>query len=52
GEWIPVENKEAYPKVKGIANTVSFVPVKTSAVKIEIVLPKEYAAGIFEWTVE
>lgn len=52
GEWIPVENIEAYPIVKGVSNTVSFVPVKTSAVKIKIVLPKDYAAGIFEWTVE
>ncbi len=52
GEWIPVENNESYPTVKGIPNSVSFAPVNTSAVKLEIVLPKDNATGIFEWSVE
>lgn len=51
-KWVLVENTEAYPTEKGVPNTVSFTPVKTSAVKMEIVLPKDNAAGIFEWAVE
>ena len=29
-----------------------FKKIKTNAIKIEIQLPEEYAAGIYEWTVE
>lgn len=52
GNWTQVEHIEKYPIEKGIPCTVSFKPVKTTAVKIEIVLPKEYASGLFEWEVE
>ena len=52
GDWIPVENKDDYSTVKGFSNSVSFIPVKTTAVKLEIVLPKEYASGVFEWEIE
>ncbi len=52
GNWIPVENEDEYATVKGFTNSVSFTPVKTTAVKMEIVLPKEYASGLFEWEIE
>jgi DUF1680 family protein len=51
-KWIPAENESDYPTVKGVPNSVSFSPVKTTAVKMEIVLPKDNAAGIFEWSLE
>jgi hypothetical protein len=37
---------------KGVANTVNFDPVKTTEVKIEVVLPSDNSAGIFEWNVK
>lgn len=52
GEWMPVDNTEDYVVKKGVANEISFTPVKTKAVKIEIQLPKDNATGIFEWAVE
>jgi DUF1680 family protein len=52
GEWIPVENTTVYGVEKGIGNEVTFKPVKTKEVRIEIKLPEKKAAGIFEWEVE
>ncbi len=52
GEWMPVANNNDYATVKGSVNYVSFEPVKTNALKIEIVLPEDNSAGIFEWEVE
>ncbi len=52
GEWLPVENTIPYKKEKGMPNQVLFTPVKATAVKLEVELPKEYAAGIFEWEIE
>lgn len=50
-EWAPVENADKYGVVKGAANTVNFDPVKTSSLKLEVVLPSDNSAGIFEWSV-
>lgn len=52
GEWQPVANKTAYGVEKGNANTVTFTPVKTTALKLEVTLPKEHSSGLFEWSVE
>ena len=52
GEWIPVENTSPYTVKKGQANEVSFSPVKTTAIKIEVKLPEKYATGIFEWSLD
>lgn len=52
GEWQPVTGADEYPTVKGSANTVNFDPVKTTALKLEIKLPADNAAGIFEWEVK
>nr|WP_321406825.1 beta-L-arabinofuranosidase domain-containing protein [uncultured Carboxylicivirga sp.] len=52
GNWTPVENDTDYPIVKGTLNTISFKPVTTKAVKIEVQLPDDNAAGLFEWEVE
>lgn len=49
GNWTPVENTSDYTVTKGVANEVSFEPVKTTAIKIEIKLPEKNATGIFEW---
>nr|WP_321454232.1 beta-L-arabinofuranosidase domain-containing protein [uncultured Carboxylicivirga sp.] len=52
GKWTPVENDTEYPIKKGTLNTISFKPVKTTAVKLEVKLPDDNAAGLFEWEIE
>jgi len=52
GEWLPVENTNAYGVEKGIGNEVIFKPVTTKAIKLEVKLAEKNAAGIFEWEVE
>lgn len=52
GEWQSVSGADKYPTAKGSACTVNFEPVKTKAIKIEIDLPSENSAGLFEWSVK
>lgn len=52
GNWQPVENSTRYGVAKGDPNTVRFKPVKTSAVKLEVVQPEKNSAGLFEWAIE
>ncbi len=51
-EWTPVEDPDKYTTEKGSANTVNFKPVKTSSLKLEVVLPDDNSAGIYEWSVK
>ena len=34
------------------ACTVNFIPVKTGALRLEVELPDDNAAGLFEWIVK
>ena len=52
GNWIPVAHPNLYGVEKGIGNTVNFDPVKTKALKLEVTLPDDNSAGIFEWSVK
>lgn len=52
GEWQDVANPDKYATVKGVANTVMFDPVKTNALRLNITLPDDNSAGIFEWEVK
>ncbi len=52
GNWQPVQNTTDYKTIKGENNRMSFKPVKTTAVKMEVSLPDKNAAGLFEWSVE
>ena len=52
GKWQPVSGADGYPIDKGSACTVNFDPVKTKAVRLEIVLPDDNSAGLFEWIVK
>lgn len=52
GNWQPVANTSSYGIAKGEPNTVRFTPVKTSAVKLEVVQPEKNSTGLFEWAVE
>ncbi len=51
GQWEPVTGADRYPSVKGEACTVNFDPVETTALKLEITLPDDNSAGIYEWEV-
>ncbi len=52
GQWQPVSGANAYPTDKGVACTVNFDPVKTRALRLEVVLPDDNSAGLFEWIVK
>lgn len=52
GKWTAVPEADTYPISKGNSNTVHFTPVRTSAVKLEVVLPEKNAAGMYEWEIQ
>ena len=52
GQWLPVKEADAYPTDKGTPCTVNFAPVKTKAVRLEVTLPQDNSAGVFEWSVQ
>ena len=51
GQWLPVTGADRYPTDKGSACIVNFDPVKTKAVRLEVTLPSDNSAGLFEWTI-
>ena len=51
GQWQPVTGADGYPTDKGSACTVNFDPVKTKALRLEVSLPSDNSAGLFEWSV-
>ena len=52
GQWLPVSGADRYPTDKGTACTVNFDPVSTKALRLEVVLPEDNSAGLFEWSVK
>ena len=52
GYWQPVTHPDHFGVKKGMGNTVNFDPVKTKALKLEVTLPDDNSAGIFEWSVK
>jgi DUF1680 family protein len=52
GKWQPVAHPSAYTTNKGVANTVTFDPVNTSALRLNFVQPEQYSTGVFEWIVK
>ncbi|MES1220465.1 MAG: beta-L-arabinofuranosidase domain-containing protein [Bacteroidota bacterium] len=52
GNWVEVKNISSYEIVKDKYNTVTFEPVTTTAMKLEVQLPVEYAAGVHEWIIK
>jgi uncharacterized protein len=51
-EWKPVENPTSYELKKNEYCSVTFKPVKTSALRIEFQSVPDFSAGIYEWKVE
>ncbi|RKR80799.1 hypothetical protein BDD43_0934 [Mucilaginibacter gracilis] len=52
GNWVPVKNTVPYNVEKDKYNVVTFEPVTTTALKLEIQLSKENSTGIHEWAVK
>ena len=52
GNWVEVKNPSGYPTDKGVACTVSFDPIKTTAVKLELIQPSDKSCGLYEWSVK
>lgn len=50
--WIPVKIKSDYLIRKDEYSNVTFDPIKTNALRMEITLSKEFSAGIMEWSIE
>ena len=51
-KWVPVKNTSPYEISKDSYNTVKFETVKTTALRVVIKLPKNYATGVHEWIVK
>ena len=52
GQWQPVTGADQYPTTKGSACTVNFDPVSTKALRLEVTLPADNSAGLFEWSIK
>jgi DUF1680 family protein len=52
GEWKPVAGVSAYTTEMDQFNRVTFAPVETKALRIEVQLQLEWSGGILEWRVE
>lgn len=52
GEWQPVIDPSEYSVRKADPVRVTFTPVETSALRLEIQLTKDFSAGLYEWEVE
>jgi hypothetical protein len=51
-DWKPVEATGPYQVEKDRYNKVTFKPVATSALRLEVVLQPQWSAGIQEWKVK
>jgi len=52
GQWVAVKNSGAYTVTKDGYDTISFEPVTTTAMRLEVQLPAEFASGIHEWMIK
>jgi hypothetical protein len=51
-QWKPVETSDAFATAKDAWNRVTFTPVETTALRIEVVLQPGVSAGLQEWKVK
>ena len=50
-QWIPVKNTTEYEIAGDKLCSVSFVPVKTNSVRLQVVLPMEHSSGLYKWLI-
>ncbi len=51
GEWKPVSTTAAYGVAKDAWNKVTFTPITTDALRVEVTMQAQWSAGIQEWKV-
>lgn len=51
-QWLPVTVSGGYDVEPGKFNAVSFAPVRTRGLRLEVQLKKDRAAGVHEWRVQ
>jgi hypothetical protein len=51
-QWKPVEASGAFGVAKDAWNTVTFTPVTTTALRIEVTMQPQFSAGLQEWKVK
>ncbi|HZS03560.1 MAG TPA: glycoside hydrolase family 127 protein [Blastocatellia bacterium] len=51
-EWKPVENTDPYGVAKDQYNRVSFKPVMTTGLRLEVTMQSNWSAGLQEWKVK
>jgi len=49
--WKPVQNQESFGVEKDRYNKVGFMPVSTSALRLEVTMQPEWSAGVEKWKV-
>jgi DUF1680 family protein len=52
GDWKPVVNSSDYACTKDGFDTVTFTPVETEALRLEVTLPEGFSSGVQEWVVD
>ncbi len=50
-DWRPVVSAGGYPTTGSTMNTVTFAPVETDALRLEVVFQEGCTAGLYEWAV-
>ena len=51
-DWLPVKAAGEYGVAKDAWNTVKFAPVRTTALRLEVQLQKDWSAGVHEWKIK
>jgi hypothetical protein len=51
-EWIPVSPSTAYTTNLNTYNTVTFASIRSTGIRMEVRLRKDFTAGVLEWKVE
>ena len=51
-QWQPVKNISEYAITKDVYDQVTFKPVRTDALRLQIRLQKKYSSGVHEWVVK
>jgi hypothetical protein len=51
-QWLPVKAAGEYGVAKDGWNTAKFAPVRTTALRLEVQLQKDWSAGVQEWKVK
>ena len=52
GSWTPVETHDSFGVLADRYNDVSFAPVTTSGLRLEVTLQAGWSAGLQEWKVQ